>query len=311
MKKGSYWAFILGFSGPFLVTTGALFFATGQFSMLDSNTILQCLLIIGSVSLLIALFTLFSSLMQDHSPEQADFRLEISQEAGIFFRSLFLLKKPAFFPLWLSLGTLLFGYSLIKQGYPIPGALTLLVGQAFWFLTRGQIRRFIDSHPMDNHLYPYLVWTLRAIDAICLLSAAGVIGSLGEYGEIVDNLHLMGAALLISVAYVGIQAARNQEAIDMDHVLKTTAGFLWVAMAIAAINFGFDFRAPISTKQLTYSECMDYRELVLSGKSLPVEEKLDCHYFSRMNRPQSDSTIEFILHRGALGVNWKKGRLIQ
>lgn len=310
MKRRALWAFAIGFFGPILLTAGLLYLTSSGFAMLDPETLTQCLLIIGAVSLLIALFTSVSSLVQETSPEQEDFRLEISREAGALLRALFFLRKPAFLPFWLAMATLLFGLLLIFHGYPMPGSLTVLVGQAFWFLIRGRLRHFIDTTSMDNRLYPHLLWTLRIAGAIFFLSAIGPFEALERYGEIIDSSLLLGAAAFISAAYVITRAKKSKEPIDMDHALKATVGFIWVAMAIAVANFAFDFSTPLNTKQLNYRKCLDHQELVLKGRAPPAEEMLDCHYFSRVADPQGDSTIEFEVHGGALGIRWKKNRLL-
>lgn len=311
MKRSSFWSFTMGFLGPFALTTLALYGASDGFRMLESGLLAQCLLLIGGVSLLIALFTAFSSLTQEENPEQADFRQEVSAELGFFLRALLLLRRRAFIPLWLAFSALAAGCAFAWHERHLPAALFLLTGQAFWLLVRGRLRNFIDNAPMDNHLYPYLLWSLRGMDAFALASISGVLTSLKGYGDVVDNISLLAASALAAVAISALSARRRQESFGIDHLLQATAAFVWIAMAVATMNFAFDFREPVRTDRLTYRACMDYRELVLAKKTPPRADMLDCHFFTRVKDPGTDSELEFVHHPGALGMEWKHGRLVR
>jgi hypothetical protein len=311
MKKSSLWAFALGFLIPFSFTTIALYITTARFRLLDGATLFQCLLIIGVVSLLIAAFTAFSSFIQAPSEEQEDFSGEIAEGASLFFRAMPLLRLRPFFPFWLAFAALLAGSILIARDYPLSGSFLLLTGQAFWLLTRDRLRAFIDQAPMDNRLYPYLLWVMRGMDAFALVAVAEVMGSLGTYGEITDNITLLTFSALVAFAFVVYRAWRAKESLDADHALKWSAAFIWTALVGAAFNFGFDFKSPLSVRTLVYSECIEYRDLVLSGKAKPSEKNLECHYFSRVKDAKLESTIEITDHAGAFGIGWKKGRFIR
>lgn len=309
MKK-AFWPFILGFLIPFLTTTSALYVTSARFEMLGEKVLLQCLMLIGALSVLVGLFTAFSSATQELSPEQEGFQPELSRELGTLIRAIWVLKRPAFFPFWLVLATLVFGTICISRGYAISGSMILLTAQAFWLLARNRLNDFLNFAPIDNDLCPYLLWVLRGMDFYAIIAAAYVLEALGSYGEIVDNLQLMLASAFLAAVYVGVSAFRKKESIDMDHFLQGAAVFLWVALVAATINFGFDFRAPLHSRRLIYRQCAEYRDLVLSGKTQPQTTMLDCHYFSRLREPHTDSTIEFVHRAGALGVEWKKGHFI-
>lgn len=311
MKKRTLWAFAIGFSAPFLLATGLLYVESDSFKMLAPGVVTQSLILTAVISSVIALSIAFSEMTQGYSPEQDDFQLGISQEAGVAFRTLWILRKPAFAPMWLVSATLGLGLFFIFSQYPIPGSLLLLVGQATWFASRRRLRQYIDWAPLDNHLCIYLVGSLRLMDALALVSITVALGSLGTYGEIVDSLPLMGLSALLAAVYFGIQASREKEFSITDYLIKTTAGFIWISMLATAVNFAFDFNKPLMVKRLAYLPCQAYREEVLSRKIAPRPEMLDCHYFSRLNDPRTDSEIELVYHPGALGAEWKKSRVVR
>jgi len=302
-----------GFVICFLASFAGLWFLSRDYA--DSE-VLWLLLV---VSFVLSLFFALALGLTKRNDEISAFGSELSEGIGSFSRSISLLSRSAFQPLWLA-GAALVSGAIVTQAFSVLGCLLILFGQANWIWARPRLRRFAEGKAVPIHLEAPLLWKLRLSDAFFALAtwitieALGAQGILLGYGKLIALSLAMAAAL--TVAYNKVEGRKFHA-----WPLHAIASFIWSLLLVLTLNYGLDFRPPLYTEKVSKRECIDRRERILAGtedgtgesgrySACPMLEGMAfpvVSYDSGYKAPyyRLESTAETLVFEGALGIGWR------
>lgn len=312
MKKKILSAFFLTFISSFLfygIVSEVLLVLPVRISELG-----ELILVLASVPFLLGLAVAYS-ISQLGTSEEATFVSEVAEGADTFVKAFTLLKSKAFFPVWVTLGLSIFGILLIQLESAILGVVAIFAAQVWWFSSRRKMHTLVDSKNVATSMETILRFFIYLIDAFCALITFTVLGVLSQYAQITNPAKIMGLSLVVSIALVTYWYRVNRFGFEIFFGVQVVAVFFWVLLVSMAANFGFDFREPTSVHTVTFGDCPNRKNEYFTNRNEKIDPILGrdrfvgCEIFNSSS-PSLEDKAETIHHTGALGISWKKTRLL-
>jgi len=301
MKKGSFVAFLFGAGVPFLLFTAVAYAWTGRFTLLDSSGFREYFILIIGVSIVIGAFTVFTHQLHEGAEEINALGAEFEEGRILIWSTIGTLSSPHARSIALTLSLILIGVILLLRPL-LEGAVLIVAAQIFWIVTRRSIGRAFEDGRVPNGEHDAIERLVLATNVIVTVSGVLLIVQVGGYGKVDASGALLLISALITVA-LRHYWQRLTGAEERPGLLSSGLILLWAMLAVVCINYGLDYRAPISVQTHSPSECPD-RESHSLGLPLKYFEGCELAEFAAPNQK-----IVTTYYRGALALAWHRSEL--